>query len=1494
MDSSNSISDEAGTKVSGSLQAPLSVSGVTVDTIFPIISSVAKVSSATLFGPNAIVDLVVTFNEPVKITRVPSLTLSVGGSPASADYQDKGESYSLTHTFRYIVGDGLSGSIQVTGLSVDLSNFISDKAENPTAENIQTPLSVSGVTVEMRSCDSAVTSVFNGGDGSESSPYLICTYAQLDKMKDNLTAHYELGQDIDASPSWSAGADGCTAYDGSTVPQTNACTGWVPVGTFETDKCDGETDDVCFQGHLDGSDQIISNLYLNISGSGSKYGGLFGVMGSQAEISSIGLTNASVTVTSSSHSSSSSAGGLVGYNVYGTISNSYATGAVTSSSDSSSPFAGGLVGHNVYGTISNSYATGTVESSISASTTSSSLAGGLVGYDWGGTISNSYATGAVTSSSSDSSSSGGGLVGSIHWRTIISNSYATGVVRVSSSYFSLAGGLVGKSDSGTISNSYATGAVESSTSTSSDSSFSFGGGLVGDNAGTISNSYATGAVESSSSSISHSFVGGLVGRNGGTISNSYATGAVESSSSSSSGSYIGGLVGGNGGTISGTNYFVDTSGTNGLGGGSCSGTCMQKTLAELQALTSVTYWSTDNWDFGTTTQLPRLKYTQGAAYSYCRDYTYTTQQTCEDASESWIGIVTCGGNTRVTCGDVISGQPDPSTLPLTINEITSVQKIYGSDSEVEFVVTFSKAVGMNEGETPFLSLNVGGQTRQANFRRKSGESDTKASFFYEVQLNDNDDDGITLESTLDSNGGNIRDTFGQDLVNTIPQEYRSFPDVKVDAIHPTISSIAKVSSATLFGPNAIVDLVVTFNEPVKIIGVPSFTLSVGGSPASADYQDKGESYSLTHTFRYIVGDGHSGLIQVTGLSVDLSNSISDKAENPTEENIPTPLSVGEVSIEARSCDYAVTSVFNGGDGSESSPYLICTYAQLDRMRDNLTAHYELGQDIDASPSWSAGADGCTAYDGSTVPEINACTGWLPVGNSQSRKCDGGMDDVCFQGHLDGGDHIISNLYLNISGSGETYGGLFGLTGSYAEISNMGLTNVSVTSSSFIYNSYVGGLVGRNGGTISNSYATGAVTSSSFIYNSYVGGLVGRNGGTISNSYATGAVTSSSSFTDSNSYGGGLVGYNNGYGTISNSYATGEVTSSAYDSLGGGLVGYSENGTISNSYATGAVTSSSASYSSGGGLVGNNNGGTISNSYATGEVEASSTSYSSLGGGLVGRNGGTISNSYATGTVMSSSTTTYTGSYGGGLVGRNGGTISNSYATGTVMSSSTTTYTGSYGGGLVGYNSANISNSYATGAVESSSSYYSSYGGGLVGYNYYGTISNSYATGGVTASSSSSYGGGLVGYNSRRSFNYRAGYISNSYATGTVSATSTSGTSYSGGLVGSNGGTISGTNYFVDSSGTNGLASGTCSETTCTQKTLAELQALTSVTDWSTDNWGFGTTTQLPRLKYAPTATYCSDNTYTTQQTCEDASESWVIEGCDGDTGVTCGAVISGQ
>ena len=543
-------------------------------------------------------------------------------------------------------------------------------------------------------------------------------------------------------------------------------------------------------------------------------------------------------------------------------------------------------------------------------------------------------------------------------------------------------------------------------------------------------------------------------------------------------------------------------------------------------------------------------------------------------------------------------------------------------------------------------------------------------------------------------------------------------------------------------------------------------------------------------------------------------------------SLQAPFLVGELTVASGDCvgtDTDADTGFNGGDGSSTnSPYLICTYAQLNKMRDNLTAHYKLGQNINANDSWSAGADGCTAYDGSTVPTTDACRGWVPVGSDKANKCDGDTDDVCFQGHLDGADYVISNLYIHISSSGKRYAGLFGATGNDAEISNIGLTNISMTVTSTNLASYGGGLVGYNQGTISNSYATGGVKSSSLATNTY----------------------------GSYSYGGGLVGDNFNGGTINNSYATVTVESS----------------TVYKSYA--------------GGLVGSNSGespywkgGTISNSYATGEVRASSSSATSTqpisySGGLVGLSDGTISNSYATGEVRaSSSATSYDSkSYGGGLVGFNSGTISNSYAVGgdvssassSGSSSSTNNSSNSYVGGFVGVNSGTISDSYATREVESSSS-----------AAFSANQKPSYSYGGRVCGSE--FGHPQQQLYHRNCFLYikwRALPVAVDWWGITI-------------IMGPSGGT----HYFVDNSGTNGISHGSCSGT-CTQKTLTQLQALisTDVTDWSTNNWDFGTTTQLPRVKYAATATYCTDDTYTTQQTCEAASESWVVEGCDGDTG----------
>ena len=310
-----------------------------------------------------------------------------------------------------------------------------------------------------------------------------------------------------------------------------------------------------------------------------------------------------------------------------------------------------------------------------------------------------------------------------------------------------------------------------------------------------------------------------------------------------------------------------------------------------------------------------------------------------------------------------------------------------------------------------------------------------------------------------------------------------------------------------------------------------------------------------------------------------------------------------------------------------------TGTDLQGINGNLSGYYALGSNIDATAtsSWNSGA------------------GFTPIGNSSTY----------FTGSFNGLGHTISNVTINLPSA--NFIGLFGATGSSSVIQNVGLAGGSVSGLSA-----VGGLMGGNFGTVSNSYATGSVSGS---YD--VGGLVGNNnsGGSISNSYATGTV--SGSFNNV----GGLVGVN--YESVSNCYATGSVIGSAGSYQIGGLVGFNYGGTVSNSYATGGVSGGAVV----GGLVGINNE-SVSNSYATGSVSGSS-----YVGGLVGYNypGSSVTSSYAAGSVSGASDSHDVG----GLVGLNDGTISNSYTTGSVSSGDQSFYVG----GLVGANDGTISNSF---------------------------------------------------------------------------------------------------------------------------------------------------------------------------------------------------------
>ena len=266
---------------------------------------------------------------------------------------------------------------------------------------------------------------------------------------------------------------------------------------------------------------------------------------------------------------------------------------------------------------------------------------------------------------------------------------------------------------------------------------------------------------------------------------------------------------------------------------------------------------------------------------------------------------------------------------------------------------------------------------------------------------------------------------------------------------------------------------------------------------------------------------------------------------------------------------------NGGAGGLQFPYEVLFPTVDDRQAcGGLTGcvGYELKADLDFDTNGNGRPDKGDAH-------WSRGSGWRPLGEPFWG----------FPAVFEGNGHTIANLFIGFPRFGL---GLFYRTGPSSVIRNVGLIGVSVSGTS-----RVGGLVGRNGGSVIGSYVTGTVSGTG----ARVGGLVGENAGSVIASYAAVEVTGGDDV-------GGLVGAN--HAAVTAGYATGRV---AGGDRVGGLVGRN-GGTVNASYATGPV----AGEADAGGLVGSNQ-----STGATGTTTASywdtKTSGRTTGAGGRGRN-----------------------------------------------------------------------------------------------------------------------------------------------------------------------------------------------------------------------------------------------------------------------------------
>jgi len=131
-----------------------------------------------------------------------------------------------------------------------------------------------------------------------------------------------------------------------------------------------------------------------------------------------------------------------------------------------------------------------------------------------------------------------------------------------------------------------------------------------------------------------------------------------------------------------------------------------------------------------------------------------------------------------------------------------------------------------------------------------------------------------------------------------------------------------------------------------------------------------------------------------------------------------------------------------GTGTIENPYVIENVATLDKIRADLSAHYELETDIDANKSrtWNVG------------------DGFTPIGD----------EEAPFTGSTDGRGHKITGLY--IGRSNEDLVGLFGVNA--GSIERIDLYDIEITG-----NTTVGGIASEHIRIVRGCSIDGTVTSS---------------------------------------------------------------------------------------------------------------------------------------------------------------------------------------------------------------------------------------------------------------------------------------------------------------------------------------------------------------------------------------------------------------------------------
>lgn len=243
-------------------------------------------------------------------------------------------------------------------------------------------------------------------------------------------------------------------------------------------------------------------------------------------------------------------------------------------------------------------------------------------------------------------------------------------------------------------------------------------------------------------------------------------------------------------------------------------------------------------------------------------------------------------------GHTVDGVP-PTVSGVTVQDAPDGGS-YGAGDDVAITATFSEPVSVTGGN-PSLTIRLGDQPRTAAFQSQSQDKRIM-TFAYRVQKDDAAPDGVSVDadSIILPEGASITDAVGNAAVLT-HQAVAANPKAAVDAVAPTISSIAMVGDAKTYETGDTLKVRVTFSEAINLTGTPKLVLTVGTAAKAMKFHAHNGA-TIDFTYKVQEGDVDSDGVSVAAgtlvgaTATDANSNLADLTHQGMADQVGYPVS----------------------------------------------------------------------------------------------------------------------------------------------------------------------------------------------------------------------------------------------------------------------------------------------------------------------------------------------------------------------------------------------------------------------------------------------------------------------------------------------------------------------------------------------------------------------------------------------------------------------------